>query len=137
MQLDEEKLKMIYEYFQPLYRVRGGDWITEIRRQVVVECKAAGVKHGMIAKLINIHHTAISNYIKRMIPRHDVMPIVAEYKDEWIVNKKYPLTAYRGSKQNKNFTYVLSDEPPLGNLVSIYISAEKKNDKLNSFIESL
>lgn len=137
MQLDEEKINIIYEYFQPLYRVRGGDWITEIRRQVVIECRAEGVKPGMIAKLINVDHSSVSHYTNRMIPRPDVMSIVSENWQEWILNKKYPLTAYNGSNQNRIFTYVLSDEPPLGNFVPIHIKSEKKNNSLNSFIESL
>lgn len=137
MQLDEETIKMIYDYFSPLFRVRGGDWITEMRRQIVVECREQDIKPGMIAKLIAVDHSSVSHYTNRMVPRPELMSVITDNKYDWMLNKKYPLTAYSGQKCVENYTYVLSDEPPLSNFRPLHIKAEKKNDKLNSFIESL
>ena len=99
-QITEEQIVKIHEYFKPLYRVRFGDWISEIRRQIVIQLDSQGASIPNIAKVIQVERSTVYNYLK-CTPRKDCMKEVSKFIFEWIEKGMYPKSTYVHSSKNK------------------------------------
>ena len=138
-QITEEQIVKIHEYFKPLYRIRFGDWISEMRRQIVIQLENQGASVPSIAKVIQVERSTVYNYIK-CTPRKDCMKEVNKFLYEWIDKGLYPKSKYvHNSKQG---IYYLDYE--LRTIDNIHIPIERSKRygrksvvKLDKFIDKL
>lgn len=132
MQLDEQRIKQVYEYFDKIAYSRCSDWITEMRRSLAIIMTEQGISSGKIAKVLHVSHCLISHYKNRMKVRPDVNSVVSEKMWEWIDAGLYPMPGRNNRKQN--YTYYLTDTP---NKKRFYVSEKKKSKSLDKFIDEL
>ncbi len=132
MQLDEQRIKQVYEYFDKIAYARCSDWITEMRRSIAVIMTDQGISSGKIAKVLHVNHCLVSHYKNRMKVRPDVNSVVSEKMWEWIDAGLYPMPGHNSRKQY--YTYYLTDTP---NKRKFYVSEKKKNRSLDKFIDEL
>lgn len=133
MQLDEQRVKQIYDYFEKIAYSRCSDWVTEMRRRITVMLTEQGVAPGKIAKVLHVSHCLVSHYRDRMKVRPDVSSIVADKMWDWIEAGLYPMPGHNNRKQS--YTYFLTDTP--NKRKYYYVSDKKKESELDKFIDSL
>jgi len=138
-QLTEKQIVKIHEYFKPLYRVRFGDWISEMRRQVAVQLQSQGVSIPNISKVIQTERSTVYNYLK-CTPRKDCMKEVNKFLFEWIDSGMYPKSKY--VHDSKKGIYYLDYE--LRTIDNINVPIERKSRykrksvvQLDKFIDKL
>lgn len=138
-QITEEQIVKIHEYFKPLYRVRFGDWISEMRRQIVVQLESQGASVPSIAKVIQVERSTVYNYLK-CTPRKDCMKEVNKFLLEWIEKGMYPKSKYVHDSKQK--IYYLDYE--LRTIDKIHAPIERSGRygrrsvvKLDKFIDEL
>ena len=138
-QITEKQIVKIHEYFKPLYRVRFGDWISEMRRQIVVQLECQGASVPSIAKVIQVERSTVYNYLK-CTPRKDCMKEVNKFLLEWIDKGMYPKSKY--VNDSKQGIYYLDYE--LRTIDKIYVPIERSKRygrksvvKLDKFIDKL
>ena len=139
-QITEDQIVKIYEYFKPLHRVRFGDWLSEMRRQVVIQLESQGASIPSIAKIINVERSTVYNYIK-CTPRKDCMKEVDKFLFEWIEKGMYPKSKYFNN--SKKGIYYLDYE--LRTIDNIYLPIERSSRygkrkpivQLDKFIDEL
>jgi len=105
MQLDD--FKKVKEYFSHLQNIRGGEYITEMRRQISSYYKRV---HNMpdkhIAKILCVNRSAPWHYARCSPPRDFVRNTVADNLLVWIEDKMYPKSFYT----NGDTMYKLVDD---------------------------
>ena len=138
-QLTENQIIKIHEYFKPLYRVRFGDWVSEMRRQVVLQLESQGASIPSIAKIIHVERSTVYNYLK-CTPRKDCMKEINKFLFEWIDKGMYPKSKYVNN--SKEGIYYLDYE--LRTIENIYIPIERSKRygrklvlQLDKFIDQL
>lgn len=132
MQLDEQQIKKIYDYFEKIAYARCSDWVVEMRRQIAIKMMSEGIKPGRTAKVLHVSHCLMSFYRDRMVPRPDVTEVVTENLWKWIDEGLYPMPGNTG--RLLSYTYRLTDDP--NKRKPKYVAKNKKN-ALDMFIDSL
>lgn len=123
--MDKKEVIKINEYFKKIEHVRGGDFMSEMKRQYVVRLKSKGLRSKQIKQLIHMKHDKIWHYLNKMKPNPQISEFVSANMDEWIDNGLYPLSLY----DNKTFktTCILHGDPTY--------KTYRKKDKSDEFEE--
>lgn len=136
MQLDEEQVVKVFNYFKKINKMRCGDWVTEMRRSIAISLRSQGVSLNRVGKILHVDHSTVVHY-EKISPREDTKDVVAENMWSWIDGGMYPMTAYING--GRDFSYRLTDEPHKKHKWSHRIpkEVEPKKLSLDELIDSL
>lgn len=94
VEITEEKVKSIYNYFKKLDGVRYSDYVVEMRRQISNQLKNQGVTHQRISKILGVSIT-MPIFYGRMIPRDNCKEVIDKFLWKWINEGLYPRSIYK------------------------------------------
>jgi hypothetical protein len=142
VEITEDRIKKMYEYFKRLERVRYSDYVVEMRRQLSLQLKKQGLTQHRIAKLLNVSGTMPIHY-ERMTPREDCREAINEFLWEWIENELYPRSIYKQQHTPVEIRWMEYELSGPDDLIPGYkkyksrIPKIKRGSNFDSFIDNL
>lgn len=120
-------------YFEKAKNKRVGTFMTEVRKQFVLDMHREGAKSRHIKKITHLRHDQIWYYINRHESKKEVQDEVLANMDEWMDKGLYPIPISYKEGDATITWYVLNEDP--GHIVKSV--KETRKTKWDRLIESM